>query len=315
LGVFDTIVFFKGSESCAFMVRNSTRFSKEVELIRREIEALNPHEILVYDRGTNLWFKTTNENAQLLNDLLAKPLMRGQRLETKKQPPEGSSKNFLMETKKTKIIIVDDHPIVRQGLTELINSESDLEVCAQAEDAHQALKLIREVHPDMAIVDISLKQTSGMELIKDINAQYPRLQVLALSMHDESLYAERALRAGARGYIMKQEATEKVVSAIRKAQDGQLYVSDRMQERMVRKLVGSKSQVIASVVGSLSDRELEVFMLIGQGFSTRQIADKFHLSVKTIETYRAHIKEKLNLPSAAEMLQYAIQWVKSRSTQ
>jgi DNA-binding NarL/FixJ family response regulator len=219
------------------------------------------------------------------------------------------------ETKKTKIIIVDDHPIVRQGLTELINSESDLEVCAQAEDAHQALKLIREVHPDMAIVDISLKQTSGMELIKDINAQYPRLQVLALSMHDESLYAERALRAGARGYIMKQEATEKVVSAIRKAQDGQLYVSDRMQERMVRKLVGSKSQVIASVVGSLSDRELEVFMLIGQGFSTRQIADKFHLSVKTIETYRAHIKEKLNLPSATEMLQYAIQWVKSRSTQ
>jgi len=219
------------------------------------------------------------------------------------------------ETKKTRIMIVDDHPIVRQGLTELINSESDLEVCAQAEDAHQALKLIREVHPDMAIVDISLKQTSGMELIKDINAQYPRLQVLALSMHDESLYAERALRAGARGYIMKQEATEKVVSAIRKAQDGQLYVSDRMQERMVRKLVGSKSQVIASVVGSLSDRELEVFMLIGQGFSTRQIADKFHLSVKTIETYRAHIKEKLNLPSAAEMLQYAIQWVKSRSTQ
>lgn len=219
------------------------------------------------------------------------------------------------ETKKTKIIIVDDHPIVRQGLTELINSESDLEVCAQAEDAHQALKLIREVHPDMAIVDISLKQTSGMELIKDINAQYPRLQVLALSMHDESLYAERALRAGARGYIMKQEATEKVVSAIRKAQDGQLYVSDRMQERMVRKLVGSKSQVMASAIGSLSDRELEVFMLIGQGFSTRQIADKFHLSVKTIETYRAHIKEKLNLPSATEMLQYAIQWVKSRSTQ
>ena len=219
------------------------------------------------------------------------------------------------EANKARILIVDDHPIVRKGLAELIDSQEDLTVCAQAEEALQALKLIREKHPDMAIVDISLEQTSGMELIKDINAQHPKLLVLALSMHDESLYAERALRAGAKGYIMKQEATNKIIAAIRQVLDGQLYVSERMQEKLVRKLVGSKEQVTTSAIDSLSDRELEVFMLIGQGFGTRQIAERLYLSIKTIETYRAHIKEKLNLPGAAELLQYAIQWVKSRGPQ
>jgi DNA-binding NarL/FixJ family response regulator len=213
---------------------------------------------------------------------------------------------------KTKILIVDDHPIVRQGLAELINHEKDLAVCGQAEDAQQALKNIKESGPDMVIVDISLKETSGMELIKDIKAQYPNLPVLALSMHDESLFAERTLRAGAKGYIMKAEATENVITAIHKVLEGQLYLSSRMQDKIVRKLVGDKPEPGASPIDSLSDRELEVFLLIGKGYGTRQIAEKLYLSVKTIETYRAHIKEKLNLASSTELLQYAIQWVKSQ---
>jgi DNA-binding NarL/FixJ family response regulator len=213
---------------------------------------------------------------------------------------------------KTKILIVDDHPIVRQGLAELINHEDDLVVCGQAEDGHQAMAAIKKLQPDLAIVDISLKETSGMELIKDIKAQYSDLVVLALSMHDESLYAERALRAGAKGYIMKAEATENVVSAIRKVMTRQIYVSDRMAAKMVRKLVGGGPDVGASAIDRLSDRELEVFSLIGQGFGTRQIAERLHLSVKTVETYRAHIKEKLNLADASELLRYAIQWTASR---
>jgi DNA-binding NarL/FixJ family response regulator len=212
---------------------------------------------------------------------------------------------------KTKILIVDDHPIVRQGLAELINHENDLTVCGQAEDAHQALKAVKELRPNMAVVDISLKETSGMELIKDINAQDPNLPVLALSMHDESLYAERALRAGARGYIMKQEATEKVIAAIRKILSGEIYVSDKMASKMVRKFVGGQTEISTSPVGRLSDRELEVFHLIGKGYGTRQISERLHLSVKTIETYRAHIKEKLGLADAAKLLQYAIQWASS----
>ena len=210
---------------------------------------------------------------------------------------------------KIRILIVDDHPIVRQGLAELINHEDDLTVCGQAEDAPQAMKDIRTLKPDMAIVDISLKETSGIELIKDIKVQYPSLPVLTLSMHDESLYAERALRAGARGYIMKQQATEKVIVAIHKVVSGQVYVSDIMAAKMVRKLVTGSSDVGVSPLDRLSDRELQVFLLIGQGHGTRQISEQLHLSVKTIETYRSHIKEKLNIIGAAKLLQYAIQWV------
>ena len=210
---------------------------------------------------------------------------------------------------KTKIVVVDDHPIVRQGVAELLNREEDLTVCGQASDAHQAMQTIKEVKPDIAIVDISLKETSGMELIKDIKVQYPSLAVLALSMHDESVYAERVLRAGAEGYIMKAEATENIVNAIRKIMNGQIYLSDKMAPKMVRKLVGAAPNLGASAVECLSDRELEVFRLIGQGQATRQIAEKLCLSIKTIETYRAHIKQKLNLSNGAELLQYAIQWV------
>jgi len=212
---------------------------------------------------------------------------------------------------KTRILIVDDHPIVRQGLAELINHENDLVVCGQAEDSHEAMKAIKDLSPSMAIIDISLKETSGLELIKDVHSQYPDLPVLALSMHDEMLYAERALRAGAMGYIMKQEATENVIVAVRRILGGEIYVSDKMAARMVRKLVTGQIEPTTSQVDSLSDRELEVFHLIGKGHGTRQISERLHLSVKTIETYRAHIKEKLNLADAAELLQYAIQWASS----
>jgi DNA-binding NarL/FixJ family response regulator len=225
----------------------------------------------------------------------------------RKKQPDNTDGN------QTNILIVDDHPIVRQGLAELVNHEDDFEVCGQAEDAHQAMKAVTELKPDMAIVDISLKETSGMELIKDLNAQYPNLPVLALSMHDESLYAERVLRAGARGYIMKAEATEKVIMAIRKILSGEIYISDKMASKMMRKFLGGSAEISTSPVERLSDRELEVFQLIGKGFGTRQISERLYLSIKTIETYRAHIKEKLNLADAAELLQYAIQWVNSRN--
>ena len=214
---------------------------------------------------------------------------------------------------KKRVLIVDDHPIVRRGLGELVNQEAGLVVSGQAEDAHQAMEAIKAQEPDMVIVDISLKETSGLELIKDIKTRYPGLPVLTLSMHDESLYAERALRAGARGYIMKQQATEELIMAIRKVLDGQVYVSDTIAAKTVRKLVGGGPDVGASAIDRLSDRELEVFRLIGVGHGTRQIAEKLHLSVKTIETYRAHIKEKLNLADSAELLQHAIQWVKSQN--
>jgi DNA-binding NarL/FixJ family response regulator len=211
--------------------------------------------------------------------------------------------------KKQGILIVDDHPVVRQGLAQLIDQEHDLIVCGQAADAHEAMDVIKNLDPDLVVVDISLKETSGMELIKDIKIRYPSLPVLTLSMHDEAIYAERALRAGAKGYIMKQEATDKVVTAIRRVLAGEVYISDGMAAKMVSRLVGGASRRGASAVERLSDRELEVFRLIGEGYGTREIAEKLHLSIKTIETYRAHIKEKLGFQDANELLRSAIQWV------
>jgi len=219
--------------------------------------------------------------------------------------------------KRNKVLIVDDHPIVRHGIAELLNHEADLTVCGEAEDAHQALEAIAEIailKPDIAIVDITLKEgLGGIELIKDIKARYPKLPVLVLSMHDESLYAERCLRAGAKGYIMKQEATEKVVEAIRQVLGGEIYLSDKMAQKILHKFIGGQPEVGGSPIESLSDRELEVFQLIGRGLGTRRIAEELYLSVKTIETYREHIKEKLKLKNAPELAQHAIQWVQSEN--
>ena len=208
----------------------------------------------------------------------------------------------------SRILLVDDHPIVRQGLTEMIDHEKDLCVCGAAEDLHRALDAVAALKPDLVMVDISLKGGNGIELLKNIKVRHPNMLVLMLSMHDETLYGLRALRAGASGYIMKQEATEKVLIAIRRVLNGEIYLSERMERRMMQQLVRGRTPRSGSPIEDLSDRELEVFNLIGQGHGTRQIAEELHLSIKTIESHRAHIKEKLNLKTATELVQYAIQW-------
>ncbi len=208
-----------------------------------------------------------------------------------------------------KVLLVDDHPVVRYGIAQLLKHAPDLEVCGEAENAPGALEAMRETTPDIALLDISLHGTNGIELIKLMRAEQPKLHILMLSMHDESLYALRALRAGARGYVMKGEAVEKLLTAIRKILDGDIYVSPTFSERLVFKAIQSLEGGMGSPVDQLSDRELEVLQLLGKGFGTREIADELHLSIKTIETHRAHIKEKLGLKDAGEMVRFAIDWV------
>jgi DNA-binding NarL/FixJ family response regulator len=209
---------------------------------------------------------------------------------------------------KRTVFVVDDHPLLRQGLALLINQQQDLEVSGEAEEAHAAMQAIARKIPDILIVDISLNGPDGLELLKNIRASYPDLPVLILSMHDEAIYAERALRARANGYIMKQEATEKVLVAVRRILDGEVYLSDRMANKMLQQYIGGAPAAIQSRISALSDRELEVFCLIGEGRGTREIAEELHLSIKTVETYQAHIKEKLHLHSGRELIQHAVQW-------
>lgn len=216
--------------------------------------------------------------------------------------------NQIMSTTKKRVFVVDDHPIVRQGLALLINRESDLAVVGEAEDAQNAMQAVMSAKPDILIVDISLNGPDGLDLLKNVRTKYPELPVLILSMHDESIYAERALRAGAQGYIMKQEATEKVLVAIRRILSHEIYISERIANRMLQRYIGSRGTGRPYSVADLTDRELEVFRLIGEGHSTRQIAEELHISVKTVESYQAHIKEKLSLRSARELVQHAIQW-------
>jgi DNA-binding NarL/FixJ family response regulator len=211
-------------------------------------------------------------------------------------------------TKKSRVLVVDDHPVVRHGLALMINREPDLVVCGEAEDAVTAMHSITTHKPDILVVDISLTGPDGLDLVKDVRTRYPYLPVLILSMHDESIYAERALRAGAQGYIMKQEATEKVIVALRRILSQEIYVSERIANRMLQRYIGGPAAERPSSIADLTDRELEVFRLIGEGHSTRQIAEELHISVKTVESYQAHIKEKLSLRSARELVQHAIQW-------
>lgn len=213
---------------------------------------------------------------------------------------------------KSRVFIVDDHPIVRQGLKGLISQAPDLMVCGEAETIFDALKAVEQLNPDIAIVDISLKGESGVDLIKDIRIRYPNLPVLTLSMYDEAIYAERVLRAGARGYVTKEEAAENVLSAIRQVLSGQIFLSERMSAKMLSKLVGGRSEAAGLSIDRLSDRELQIFELIGRGMSTRMIAETLHLSIKTVESHRANIKEKLQIESASELLQQAIHWLQSQ---
>jgi len=212
---------------------------------------------------------------------------------------------------RNKIFIVDDHPIVRKGLAQLINQEPDMVICGEAENAQSALDLLKKIKPDLAIVDISLQGIDGIELIKKIKVRDANLPILVVSMHDESLFAERALRVGAKGYIMKQEAIEKMMEAIRRVIGGEVYVSERVSATIVKKFIDGKAENTRSPMEVLSNRELEVFQLIGQGFVTRQIARELNVSIKTVESYRANIKEKLNLKNATELLRHAVYWVES----
>lgn len=192
---------------------------------------------------------------------------------------------------KKRIVVVDDHPIVRQGFVLLINQESDLEVVGQAEDPSAALTIISATKPDLVLVDLSLKNGDGLEMIKDLSRLYPELLMLAVSLHDENVYAERALRAGARGYIMKSEATDSVMIAIRQVLSGGFFLSAKMNERLLTRLTAAGKQDTIDPMARLSDREFEVFQLIGQGYDTRLIAESLCLSIKTIETYKSHLKQ------------------------
>ncbi len=225
--------------------------------------------------------------------------------EKKKQPAK--------ETVKRRVYLVDDHPIVRQGLIKLIEQEEDLEVCGEAGNVPDALAAIRELDPDVILVDISLENSNGLELIKMIDDLGLQIPMLVLSMHDESLYAEHALRAGASGYVMKQAASNTLIQAIGKVLEGEIYVSKTISSQMLKMAFRSSGEDTRMGTETLSLRELEVFELIGRGNSTREIAEHLHLSVKTIETYRAHIKDKLQLRSGTELMQRAIHWVENES--
>jgi DNA-binding NarL/FixJ family response regulator len=208
-----------------------------------------------------------------------------------------------------RVLIVDDHPMLRTGLAQLIDHEGDLKVCAEADNAGQAINAVAKQKFDLALVDISLPDKNGLELIKDLRTLKPDLPILVVSMHDELIYAERALRAGARGYIMKQEGGEKFLQAIRQVLAGKVFVSEKMSARILENFSGGAAELSGSPVRRLSDREFEVFQLIGQGIGTREIAGRLHLSVKTVEVHRANIKEKLNLTTATELVHYAVRWL------
>ncbi|HKJ44713.1 MAG TPA: response regulator transcription factor [Balneolales bacterium] len=214
---------------------------------------------------------------------------------------------------KKKIIIVDDHPLMRKGLSLILESEPDLEICGQAAKAEEALHLLDELNPDMAIVDVSLPGMSGLELTKHMLALKPEMIVLIISRHDEVLYAERAIRAGARGYVMKRVASDVILKAVRRVLNGGIYVSDEINERLLLGMASGHKRLTQSPLEILSDRELEVFELTGRGLGTREIAEKLYLSVKTVESYRARIKTKLNLSNANELVLHAVQWVEGES--
>ena len=215
-------------------------------------------------------------------------------------------------SQKIKVLLVDDHPLVREGLVNLINQQPDLEICGEAGNEPQALELIITAKPDVAVVDISLENGSGIELLKSIKAGHSEVKTLVLSMHDETLYAERALHAGARGYIMKREAARKVIAGIHAVHAGQLFVSEKISALLAEKFVGGRNTATATPIEQLSDRELEVFELLGRGLGTRQIAEHLHVGFKTVQAYHARIKEKLKLANATELMRAAIRWNESK---
>jgi DNA-binding NarL/FixJ family response regulator len=217
----------------------------------------------------------------------------------------GSSETVAL---KNRVFVVDDHPLVRDGLANLLNAQNDLMVCGEAEDSTQAVNRIRKARPHVALIDISLKNESGLELVKQLRTQFPQIALIVLSMHDEALYAERALRAGAQGYVMKREASKNVLASIRRVLEGSVYVSGRVTSRMAKAISSSGEAASSPPVERLSDRELEIFRLLGQGRTTSQIASDLNLSVKTIQAYCARAKEKFGVSSLTDLLRAAIRW-------
>ncbi len=228
--------------------------------------------------------------------------------ESKSNGRVARKKNAQSQDKVTSLIIVDDHPIVRKGMVMLINQEQDLNVVAEAEDYHQGIAAVKEHSPDLAVVDLTLKDIGGLELIKQLHTTHPDLPILVLSMHDESLYAQRVLRAGARGYVMKQVGADKLITAIRTVMRGDIYVSQDVATRLLGQLAGGANDSSKTPLENLSDRELEVFELLGKGLGTRQVAERLCVSIKTVESHREHIKDKLGLKNAAELIQHATQY-------
>ena len=219
------------------------------------------------------------------------------------------------KAKKTRILIVDDHPMTRAGLVHLINHQPEMVVDGEAEDAAQALDLLASKRPDLMLIDITLPGKSGLELIKDVKAMHPDLPMLVLSMHDESLYADRVLRAGARGYITKHEGGDKLMGAIRHVLSGRIYVSESMSAHILEIFSGGQTGIDRSSIQKLSDREFEVFEALGEGLSSREIAKKLHLSAKTVDAHRANIKTKLNINTTAELISFSARWTATQSKQ
>lgn len=208
-----------------------------------------------------------------------------------------------------RVLVVDDHPVVRLGYSDLINQQPDLEVCGEAADVAEALAQLESSQPDLMIVDISLKQSDGLDLIRQVKARRPATRLLIVSAHDEALFAERGLRAGAIGYVNKEEAIDRLVEAIHRVLRGEIYIRDAVASRMMCRAIGRKSDLQRSPVETLSNRELETFRLLGQGYKTRMIAERMGVSFKTVESYRENIKKKLNIKSAAELVRHAVQWM------
>lgn len=211
-----------------------------------------------------------------------------------------------------RILIVDDHPIFREGLTQSIGRERDLAVCGEAENAAQAMECVERLKPDLAIVDITLPGKSGLELIKDLQAVHPALALLAVSMHEESLYASRILRAGARGYVMKQETPGRLLQAIRRVLDGGIYVSEKMSVQILESYSARRPSTSSSPIEQLSDREFEIFHLVGQGRDNPEIAQQLHLSLKTVAVHQANIRKKLRLRSSSDLIRFAVRWETSQ---
>ncbi|WP_245846447.1 response regulator transcription factor [Prosthecobacter debontii] len=211
-----------------------------------------------------------------------------------------------------RLLLIDDHPIMRHGLAQLIRAEEGLEVCGEAGSAREGLDAVGTLKPDLVVIDLTLPDKNGLELLKDIHAMHPGTQCLVLSMHDETMYGERALRAGARGYIMKEAAADHLITAVRKILSGGIYVSESMASRMLEQVTGQRVKTVASL-DTLTDRELEVLEMIGQGVATKNIAEKLCISARTVEAHRAHIKDKLAITDGAALVRYAVQWVESRT--